>query len=238
MYQTKTYKAIVNLGVASVIGVSLLGAPLSVQAKLSGIEPGVVPKVGGKGGPGGRSPGGSRIPDCLGENYLYSLSPRDGITVAMYPTFLVHVPPTKARQARFSLKNENNQIIYKADFDLKSNAINSVSLSGNNSPALKIGKRYEWIFSVVCNAESPDQNPSFNGWITRTELAPSLASQIAQAPFTQRLILYINAGLWYDALLTAAELRRTRPDDSTVGNTWSDLLKAVGLKEVAGAPLF
>ncbi|WP_421654460.1 DUF928 domain-containing protein [Leptothermofonsia sp. ETS-13] len=238
MYQTKTCKAIVSLGVASVIGVSLLGSSLPVQAKLTGIEPGVVPKVGGKGGPGGRSPGGSRVPDCLGENHLYSLSPRDGVTVAMYPTFLVHVPPTKARQGRFSLKNKSNQIVYKADFALKSNAINSVSLPVDASPALIMGKRYEWTFSVVCSAESPDQNPSFNGWITKTELAPSLASQIAQAPFAQRLILYINAGLWYDALLTAAELRRTRPDDSIVGTTWSDLLKAVGLKEVAGAPLF
>lgn len=238
MVQTKTCKAFVGLCMTAIAGCSWMGASFSALANTPDSYVSIKPRVGGKGGPGGRTPGGSRPPDCLGQNYLESLAPGDGITTDKNPAFLVHVPSTGAKQGKLSLRDEQNQLIYEGYFPLNSNAINSFRPPDGAFAGLEVGKRYAWVFSVICDAESPDANPYYEGWITRTELNSALADRLAKAPITNRIALYKSAGLWYDAMITIAELRRTQPDDIALKNAWMDLLNYVGLNEMVSAPLF
>ena len=49
--------------------------------------------------------------------------------------------------------------------------------------------------------------------------------------------LYAQAGIWYEALATLAELRRSKPNDSVLISAWESLLQSVGLDTVAKEPI-
>ncbi|QZZ21935.1 DUF928 domain-containing protein [Leptothermofonsia sichuanensis E412] len=237
MYQTKTCQAFALFCTALIAGGCWLSASPSALANLPTVKALAKPPTSGK--PGGLSPGGSRPPDCLGKNNLYSLTPRDGGTATGHPIILVYVPPTDAVEGRFVLKDENNQPVYTTQFALKGNAINGVPLPPGAFAGLEVGKRYEWIFSVTCDAEALDTSPSFKGWITRGELDASTAAHLAVASPLERISLYQQEGLWYDGLGMVAELRRSNPYDRDLIAVWTKLLKSAGLDEpIIAAPLF
>lgn len=237
MYQTKTCQAFTLFCTAFIASSSWLGASSSALADLPTSKALAKPPTSGK--PGGLSPGGSRPPDCLGKNNLYSLAPRDGGTATKHPTILVYVPPTDAVEGRFVLKDESNQPVYTTQFALKGNAINAVPLPTKAFAGLETGKRYEWIFSVTCDAEALDKSPSFKGWITRGELNSATMDHLAQVSPLGRIALYQQEGLWYDGLGMVAELRRSQPEDQNLIALWTELLKSAGLDEkIITAPLF
>ncbi|MBD0345660.1 MAG: DUF928 domain-containing protein [Coleofasciculus sp. Co-bin14] len=43
--------------------------------------------------------------------------------------------------------------------------------------------------------------------------------------------------MWYDAIISLADLRRSQPGDLTVASTWKELLRSVGLEAIATKPL-
>jgi hypothetical protein len=44
---------------------------------------------------------------------------------------------------------------------------------------------------------------------------------------------YAAHNVWYDAVTNLAELRRANPGDRVLAQEWTNLLKAVGLEELA-----
>jgi hypothetical protein len=66
---------------------------------------------------------------------------------------------------------------------------------------------------------------------------PSLASQLERGTQRDRIALYQTAGLWYDAIATLAQLRRSSPGDAALKTTWNNLLTSVGLDTIVNVPL-
>ncbi|MBD2021921.1 DUF928 domain-containing protein [Leptolyngbya sp. FACHB-36] len=232
MHRMKTCTAIVGVCVTSIATFGLL-TPAS--ANPVSVKPPVV------GAPGGRVPGGTRDPGCLGNQSLMALVPLStvGSTAAQYPTFLLSVPSAAPKSAIFTLQDESRKLVYKTTVNLSGKAgITSFQLP-KSMAGLKIGKNYRWVFSLVCNAQAPDQsgNPFVQGWIKRVEMPPTLAQQLQQTSRRDRVTLYQNAGLWYDALATLAELRRTDPNDRALKTAWTNLLNSAGLNQVVTNPL-
>jgi hypothetical protein len=212
---------------------------------------------------GGSVAGASRLPGCPEDNQegkmpLTGLMPirnklnqetrvatNQTLTVAANPTFFVYVPETTAKSAEFLLLDDQDKKVYKTSLKLPTVLSSDVSSSSVSTPgivklslpanvSLETGKTYHWEFQLNCPPdESGDASyiPLVEGWIQRTELSSDLKTKIEQATPLEQAKLYAKARIWSEALMLAAQLRSSHPAE------WEELLKSVGLNEIAQVPL-
>jgi hypothetical protein len=151
-----------------------------------------------------------------------------GKTTAAYPTFWFYVPYRSVFTATFVLQDQDGNPVYESDVTLPQTAgILSLTLPETVAP-LEAGKLYHWFFKLYCRSVSPP-DAFVDGWIQREALPSDWSQQLQTATPQQQVRFYAANGFWFEALTTAAELRRTNPADST----WADLLSTVGLESVA-----
>lgn len=161
-------------------------------------------------------------------------------TIAEYPTFWVYLPqlPKNTRSGEFVLQNEAGIDIYRTSLALpESGGIVGMNLP-SSSPALKIGKKYHWYFQLYCG--EPDTQPEYffvDAWIERVALSPEMASQLP-AKSNREYLVYAKHSLWYDALTDLAARHRNDPNNERLKNDWVELLKSVGLQDLAFESVF
>lgn len=199
------------------------------------------------GAPGRREGGGTRSPaSCpVADKPLTALIPANniGFTVAAYPSFSFYVPPVPAQASpvpiEFVLKDENDQEVYTTTFmTTGKGGIVSISLpTYAGLPPLEVGKNYQWFLSMVCDSEQRSLDVFVQGSIQRVAPTAQLNNQLKVATPNNRPDVYAEAGMWFDALTTLAELRRSNPNNSAYSAEWEQLLKAVGLDSIAKEPL-
>ncbi|HEY9604036.1 MAG TPA: DUF928 domain-containing protein [Allocoleopsis sp.] len=194
--------------------------------------------------PEGRTQGGgSRSSFVQQGKPLTALIPKTqlGLTMAKYPTFFIYVPQSSEHMAVFTLLDEDNKIVYETRVTLPNQAgVVSFSLPDTGTLApLKVGKPYQWYFSIVYDFDDRSKDRLVQGWIQRVEPSPDLTQKLEQTDSKNRPALYASAGIWHDTLTTLAQLRRSTPNDATLAQQWEELLKseAVGLNDIAKEPL-
>lgn len=201
----------------------------------------------------GRRRGGARRGDCPATStQLTALVPETevsaqvlpetyvgGSTTAEYPTFWFYVPYSISADltAEFILQDDTGQNIYRiasSDFpaDEVSPGIISISLPSTIAP-LEIGKVYKWYFKLNCGMETP---MFVQGGIERIALNSNLAKQLANATPTGQANLYIKNNVWYDAVNIIAQVYRTNPTDNNTKSAWINLLRSLGLEDIAAKP--
>jgi hypothetical protein len=189
-------------------------------------------------------------------NQITSVATNQTLTVAANPTFFVYVPETTTQSAEylvvaeFSVYDDQHKDVYKTTFrlptvlssDLPNSSVSTpgiVKLSLPANVSLETGKTYRWVFQLYCSTANAgpnfepnynENNPFVDGWIQRTELSPDLKTKIEQATPLEQTKLYAKARIWSETLMLAAKLRSSNPDE------WEELLKSVGLNEIAQAP--
>ena len=179
-----------------------------------------------------------------GETEAVSVTKVWGLTTEEYPTFWFFVPYKKStiNSIEFVLKDESSklsQTIYRKIVTIPEvPGIISIPLSVT-TPPLQVNKIYHWFFKmkVICNPQQPAQREYVEGWVQRVNLNPKLVDNLKQATPQQRVKLYAENGIWYDALTTLAELRLAKPEDPTLAVEWMNLLKSVDLENLAKQPL-
>lgn len=150
-----------------------------------------------------------------------------GKTAAAHPTFWFYIPYRSAFTAVFVLQDQDGNSIYQSNVALpKTAGILSLKLPETVAP-LQIGKRYHWFFKLYCRSTSPPVS-FVDGWIQREALPANLVQQLKTATLPQQVRLYAANGFWFDALTTAAELRRTHSENSA----WAELIKAIELESL------
>lgn len=161
------------------------------------------------------------------------------LTVAEYPTFWFYVPElhTTARSGEFVLQNEARVDIYRTPVPIPQPGIISINLPQMPQYSLKKDVKYHWYFKVYCAATQKTSAYFFvDGWVQRVALTHELEIQLkAAAPGKYRA--YIANNIWYDALTNLADLRRTNSQNSTLAEDWADLLKSIGLQDIATEPI-
>ena len=185
--------------------------------------------------------GGSRGP-CIQSGSLVPLVPASGgVTVAEHPTISWYMPQiseyAEAPAVELVLKDANKQQVYSAQYPLTKSregvvgAPGIMSLTVANPYSMKIGQDYYWELRVRCNYTEADRSDDLvvEGRLKRVEPNPTLALRIQQATPKDRVALYANAQLWYDAFATLVELKRDRPNDTELAATWDKLLTSMGL---------
>lgn len=181
--------------------------------------------------------GSTRGSACLkGNKKLVAFLPQNklGLTLAERPTFFWFVPQSSVKTAKFVLLTDKDEkSVYETTLTLPNQpGVISFTLP-NAAPKLTIGKTYHWYLTVVCNSQDSSTNPWVDGWVERTQAEAPLSESLAKARPQKLPSLYAEAGIWYEALATSAQLRRTHPKDLKVRMDWWTLLKSVKLTALA-----
>ncbi|MBD2463572.1 DUF928 domain-containing protein [Oscillatoria sp. FACHB-1407] len=162
---------------------------------------------------------------------LIPLSPMTGtgLTLEARPTFLVYVPRTSAETAEFSLSTRDGRGIYRTTIPLTHTPdIVSIPMPDQTEP-LEVGRPYMWVFAIICNPNRRMADQFVISNIERTALDPVRLRQIEQTPIRQRIALYQEDGIWYDALNLLFELKRNQPNDPEIDAAWREFLNSEGV---------
>lgn len=222
-----------------------VNASLPVQAQ--GFRP---PRSSGPGAPDNTEAGATRG-DCIAESNANSnfvaLVPASkvGETVAEYPTVYWYMPRSTAEAVEFVLRDANSQPIYSVKYPLAkhlekaSNGTDddsivtgspgymSLTVPASAAPPLEIGKVYQWDLNVICDSYN-NSTAHMSGGFKRVKLNSMLERRLQQASADERIALYRQYNLWYEAVGTMVELQRQRPNDQNLAAVWDKFLNADG----------
>lgn len=160
-----------------------------------------------------------------------------GLTANPHPTLLVYVPPTTASQAHLTLRDENQSGLYQSRIPIpQTGGVLPIALPAD-SPELTVGQTYHWSLALLCQPTQTDL-PIARGQIRRVELSVGLAEALTEEPslFSQASV-YGRSGVWHDMLATLVTLRQAQPENSILGNNWTEVLQAENLGAIANMPL-
>jgi Domain of Unknown Function (DUF928) len=138
-----------------------------------------------------------------------------GQTISGHPTFTWFVPDRTSRPLQFRLFTRSGQPLYRTEMQSQP-GIMSVALP-SNLPQLSIGQSYQWQVVLVCDRNVPSRNVVAAAEIQVVQPDASLQAQLAAAPTPQqRIDLYAEAGLWYDAIAEARKASETSQNQTPV----------------------
>lgn len=179
---------------------------------------------------GQRTPGGSR-PELSEackptDKPLTALVPENGkgLTTADYPIFWFYIPygADEIHSIKFSLHDrDETTTLYRTSIQLaQTPGVIGISLPQISESALKVNESYHWYFTVKCRTEetSEEDDIVLDGWVTRVERGS-------------------NSVIWYDELTNLAQRYLSEPESSEAKRAWVELLKSVGLEEMAQEPV-
>ena len=95
------------------------------------------------------------------------------------------------------------------------------------------GTTYQWSVAIVRDAERRSRDVLSVGFIERVEVPTALGQRLAQASPAERVSMYAEAGLWYDALALLSERIEAAPTDANLRRQRAALLEQVGLRQAA-----
>ncbi len=159
------------------------------------------------------------------------------VTTADHPIFFIHVPELAASTpAQFTLQNEAGTAeLANVTFELSGEAGIVGLQPATFSQELVPGDIYYWQMAIQCSADSPDENPVVQGWITVAENTVALEGTV----FDQAVTL-VEDGIWQDAVMLLAQARLDASDEAaaTVADEdWQAVMEGVGLTAFADEPI-
>lgn len=184
-----------------------------------------------------RRPAGTRSPCEQTDISLTPLLPITdegftGFTLREYPTFWFYVPyqTDSVSSGKFVLRDREDNVVYRSVFQLpKKPGFVSVSIPTTEKP-LEKNQQYSWKFVLDCTSQNSDQPPIFHeGLVQRVDMA-NLETQLQTATLPERIQLYVDNKIWYDAPTDLAQIREFT-------QAWRKLLKAIGLEELEQEPI-
>lgn len=165
-----------------------------------------------------------------------SLAGGIGLTLESQPQFLVYLPQTLAKNAEFTLKDEQGNNVYQAELPINGQSgIISISLP-KNSVQLENGKNYEWYFSIICNPKKRVKDVTVNGLIRREVPGTNLANQLQNVAARERPRIYAQNSIWHEAIANLAELISQNPNDSQLMGDWKTLLESAKIEGIGDKP--
>jgi hypothetical protein len=172
---------------------------------------------------------------------LTALVPKNkiGQTVSDYPTFFFYLPQTDAELAEFILEDQSGNQIYRQDLPIKNvSGVIGVSIPANtNVPPLEVGKKYTWIFSLVCDPQDRSSDLLESGVVRRVELSAEILRELENADPRLKTFIYAQNGIWQEAVSNLAAARRANPNDPVFKSDWESLLGSVELGKIADEPI-
>lgn len=178
---------------------------------------------------------------CIqGKQRLTALIPELDVprTTKANPTFFFYVPQTSAPVMELVLEDDQEQVIYQKILQTPSKpGIVSLSLPIDAMPGLKVGKSYQWYFSLICDRHERSFDYVVRGSIERIAPELSLKTKLEKAKPEEQAAIYALSGIWENSLTILTQLHQSNPNNLAIKNDWEDLLRSVGLEEIVKQPL-
>lgn len=187
-----------------------------------------------RGAPGRRVGGGAR--GAGGEEMtVFVLAPESvGRTINTQPTLYWYASRPAVSRVEITL-NDDASIEPLLEMDIKAPAkagVHSVRLV-DSGVRLAPGAVYEWFVALVVDPANRSRDVLSSGLVEVVEPSPELRRKIASAGKRDLPFIYAGEGLWYDAIDALSTLITENPDDKTLLEWRSDLIRQVGLPEDA-----
>jgi hypothetical protein len=162
-----------------------------------------------------------------------------GETLEAHPTFWFYVPyqANSIDSGKFTLEDAAGNPVYQSRLALVDTpGFVKISLPTTEKPLDK-DEQYRWTFMLYCVSEAESEADELSillsesnfvfheGTIRRVEDA-NLEAQLQSATLDERVNLYLDHEIWYDASANLTEIR-DRPQ------VWRRLLRAMGLEQLA-----
>ncbi|MBD3558882.1 DUF928 domain-containing protein, partial [Planktothrix sp. FACHB-1355] len=160
-----------------------------------------------------------------------------GLTVDSRPTFWFYINYNSRLNAEFVLQEKQGRElkgIYKKLLELpgKKSFLSITIPSDPQIQPLEIGKDYRWIFSIICNPNEPSENIFVNGGVQRVT-SPTVSDRLDTTNPRALITFYAKNGIWHEAITLLGNLYFKNPSDKQLAADWADLLRSVGLDEIA-----
>jgi hypothetical protein len=98
-----------------------------------------------------------------------------------------------------------------------------------NSPALEVGKNYQWFFALKLEGNLTPSSPFVDGWIKRITPSTDLAKALEGKTALQQSSILAAKGVWYDSASILSSLRTAEPNDQLLAKEWKELMESVEL---------
>jgi hypothetical protein len=98
---------------------------------------------------------------------------------------------------------------------------------------LKPGAEYEWSVTLIVDPEKRSKDVVVTGWIDRIEHSGRLAMRLENESGAQTAAIYAEEGLWYDSFAALNDQIDGNPGDASLLTQRIDVLRQVGLDQVA-----
>ena len=191
-----------------------------------------------------RRDGGSRgnNDSCVSESSrsLVALIPEKkvGINASASPKLFFYVPKVKQQKTlEFVLRNERDELMYEAFLTTEGEGIVGVDIPAEvRANLIKKDTNYHWYLSMICNSHQRSRDIVVEGWMRQSTVDTATKQKLANVDSVARAQLYHDRGFWFDALSVLAENYQSEVDKPVIKQKWSELLKSVGLEELAAAP--
>ncbi len=157
---------------------------------------------------------------------LVPIESERGATRSQSPTLWFYIPDAAQDIASVELKinsrDEKNRLYQASIIQLPATpGVIGIRLPESLQSKLKEGEYYRWYFRLNCAANSnSEDNPVVNGWVRRVPANDTATTDI-----------------WYDMLTDLANRRLAAPQNEKLKQEWRDLLKSVGLEQLASEGL-
>jgi hypothetical protein len=245
------------IGLLLGIETTILTTPAQAQSILEKLGKLISPPTR-RGTASGRLRGGGTRSNCAPKpatESLMAIMPKDayGTTVESNPTFWFYLPAywfvpsaatstTELKQVKrgvFMLLDDRGKPMLKQAITV--DVPEQSSLARFQLPqdqalwvegrSLEVGKRYNWFFSVVCDAKQPARNPTVSGWVERVAKPADIDEQLQKVSAADRYTVYVQNDNWFESLTSLAENRQTAP------KSWEALFNQLGLAQKANEPI-
>lgn len=158
-----------------------------------------------------------------------------GINASATPKLFFYVPEVKNQGTlEFVLRNEQDELMYEAFLVTEGDGIMSVEIPGDvSSNLLKTDQNYHWYLSMICDRQQRSRDIVVEGWMRQESIDLATQEQLNIASSAEQAEVYNEQGFWYDALSVLAENQDSPREQPIVRQKWSEMLKSVGLEELA-----
>ncbi|MEH2124018.1 DUF928 domain-containing protein [Nostoc sp.] len=164
----------------------------------------------------------------------------EGLTTLERPTFWFYIPYTKDlsnSSAEFSLQDSAENDVYRNAIALPSKP-SVIGISLPSTASLEVDKTYRWYLKVRCNQETASIPVYVEGDIKRINLDERVMQQLAAANQPrQKIIIYAEKGIWFDALNMLIQIRISNPNDASLKKDWQSLLQSINLDNLTMMPV-
>ncbi len=221
------HRFLTKLITATVLSLSWLISCTALQARVTSLFK-VPPNLTA---PGRRVAGGSRsMENCSpGNKHLTALVPQSNImlTTLESPVFYFYVPKTSASTLEMVVRDQTQTLVKQSYKPSAQAGVVGIPLPSGKS--LEVGKVYHWTLSVICRPEARSNDKVVEGDIKRIQPDLQLVKKLENATPEQRVVLYAQAGIWQNTLMTLADLLAAAPNNPKLKADWQTLLTGDGV---------